>query len=208
MGVFRMRTYQHGARSESKVCLTFDDGPNPYWTSKVLDLLDRYNVKASFFILGKYAERHPGIVKDIFDRGHTVGNHSYSHPKTPPGDFAKAEAVINNITGEPTRFIRPPHLNASLCRDYGPSNVQVINSDVFPQDYQSQAQNIIDFVEKNTKNGSIILLHDGSQREPELKTRPEQMFTALPRIIEILQNKEFKLVNLDELKLEQNGNQT
>jgi len=206
-----MKSYQHSSRSENKVCLTFDDGPNPYWTGKVLDLLERYNVKASFFVLGKYAERHPGIVKDIFDRGHTVGNHSYSHPKTPPGDFAKAEVVISDIIEEPTRFIRPPHLNVSLCRGYGPAEdekVKVINSDVFPQDYQSQAQNIIDFVEKNTKNGSIILLHDGSQGEPELETRPEQMFTALPRIIEILQNKGFKLVNLNELKLEQNGNQT
>lgn len=97
--------YQHGDRSERKIALTFDDGPNPYATPQVIDILRRYNVRASFFLIGKWVEKYPEFVKSLLANGHLVGNHTYSHQQ---GDFYEAEHVIAPLTGMPVEFLRPP----------------------------------------------------------------------------------------------------
>lgn len=127
--------YKNGNRNANKIALTFDDGPNPFWTRKILDVLEKYSIKANFFILGKWAEKYPGIVKETFNRGHLIGNHSYSHPKKGYADFEKAEEIIFNITGVHTRFIRPPYNNVASCSCYGPAirgDIKIINNDVIP----------------------------------------------------------------------------
>lgn len=197
-----LNSYENGDRDINKIALTFDDGPNPFWTEKVLDVLDKYNIKANFFILGKHAERYKDIVKKEFNKGHLLGNHSYSHPGKGIGDFEKAEEIIFNIIGEHTRFIRPPYNNTNLCDNYNPAineEVKIINNDIIPCDWNSKSEDIIDRVIQSTKNGSIILLHDGSQREDEIEYRPQEMFKALPAIIEELKNKNFEFVKLDNL---------
>ena len=196
--------YDHADRNNNKIALTFDDGPNQFWTKKVLDVLDKYNVKANFFVLGKWAEKNPEIVKEAFERGHLIGNHSYSHPKSGEGDFEKAEEIIFNIIKEHTKFIRPPYHAISLCQNYSPvldGKVKIINNDVIPGDWQYNSEIILAAIEKQTQNGSIILLHDGSQREEEIETRPAEMFKSLPEILERLKQK-FEIVRLDELTFE------
>jgi peptidoglycan/xylan/chitin deacetylase (PgdA/CDA1 family) len=191
----------HANRTSNKIALTFDDGPNPFYTWKILDVLDEYGIKANFFILGMCAEIYPDILKDIFERGHLVGNHSYSHSKE-SGDFKKSENVISKITGEGTKFIRPPYLDALLCSNYEPAasgRTKVINTDVFPLDHENKADYIFDFVAGKTQNGSIILLHDGSRRMKERETRPAEMFAALPKIIEFLKDKFVFFSRLDEM---------
>src|SRR5258706_6086879 len=113
--------YKSGNRDINKVALTFDDGPNPFYTLKILDILDSYNIKGNFFILGKWAEKYPNIVQEIFTRGHLIGNHTYSHPSIGNGDFEKAEKVIQNIIGVQTNFIRAPYFHTHLCRNYPPA---------------------------------------------------------------------------------------
>jgi peptidoglycan/xylan/chitin deacetylase (PgdA/CDA1 family) len=192
--------YEHGNRKENKIAITFDDGPNPFWTRKILDVLDEYNVKANFFVLGKWAEKHPNILKETFEKGHLIGNHTYSHPKEGIGDFEKAEEIIFRITGEHTKFIRAPYFNTMLCNNYVPAmceEVKIIGADVFPLDWKSKSEEIEKRVGEKTQNGSIVFLHDGSHREEELKNRPSEMFKALPKIIEKLKEK-FKIVRLDE----------
>ena len=200
----QLNSYENGDRNINKIALTFDDGPNPFWTEKILDVLDKYNIKANFFILGKHAERYKNIVKKEFSKGHLLGNHTYSHPGEGIGDFEKAEDIIFNIILEHTRFIRPPYNNTNLCNYYNPAvkgEVKIINNDVIPRDWNSRSDDIIDRVLQSAKNGSIILLHDGSQREEEIEFRPQEMFKALPVIIEELKKKNFELVRLDELIL-------
>jgi len=193
--------YEHGKRNRNEIALTFDDGPNPFWTIKITDLLEKHGVKGNFFVLGKRAEEYEGIVKEIFIRGHLIGNHSYSHPKEGHGDFEKAEEIIFNIIGEHTKFIRPPYLLANLCNNYKPAinkEVKIINCDVFPHDHKSSAEIIKKIIEKQTKNGSIIGLHDGSRKDEELKNRPTELFKVLPGILENLKAR-FKIVRLDEI---------
>ncbi len=193
--------YKHGDRNSNKIALTFDDGPNPFWTRKILDILEKYGVKGNFFVLGKWAEKYPEIIRETFDSGHLIGNHTCSHPKTGYGDFEKAEEIIFDIIGEHTKFIRPPHLLVNLCENYPPAVngvVKIINCDVFPEDYKNEADYTKRFVEEKTQSGSIIGIHDGSQREEELENRPSEMFKALPEIIEKLKQK-FEFVTLDKL---------
>lgn len=190
----------HANRKQNKIALTFDDGPNPFWTEKVLDVLDKYKVKANFFVLGKWAEVYPEIVKKIHNRGHLIANHGYSHSKE-IGDFEKAEKIIFKIIGEHTEFVRPPYLDSGLCANYAlveSGRARIIGADVFPRDYKHRAAEIIDFVAENAQNGSIVLLHDGSNHEENLKDRPAEMFAALPEMIGKLQDK-FEFARLDKM---------
>jgi peptidoglycan-N-acetylglucosamine deacetylase len=191
--------YERGNRELNKIALTFDDGPNPFWTRKVLDVLDQYNAKGNFFVLGMWAEKYSDIVKETFQRGHLIGNHSYSHPNEGCGDFEKSEKMISEIIGEPTQFIRPPYNIVSLCECYKPAiegKVRIINNEVIPQDWQLSSEEILQIIKRDTKNGSIILLHDGSHRENEIENRPSEMFKALPKILTLLKEK-FIIAKLD-----------
>jgi peptidoglycan/xylan/chitin deacetylase (PgdA/CDA1 family) len=201
----KLNIYDNGDRNSNKIAMTFDDGPNPFWTEKILEVLDEYSVKANFFILGKYAEQHKDIVKKIFDRGHLIGNHSYSHLKTGVGEFDKAEEIIFNITGEHTKFIRPPSFLIEPCYNYEPARegkIKIINCDLGSGDWDwnRKSEEILKTIVEKTQNGSIILFHDGSQREEELEYRPTEMFKILPKVIENLK-KRFDIVRLDNLTL-------
>lgn len=198
-------SYEHGDRNINKVALTFDDGPNPFWTRKVLDVLDEHNVRANFFVLGKWAEKYREIVKETSKREHLVGNHSYSHPSIGDGDFKKAEEIIFDIIGLHTKFIRPPYNKVSLCQNYIPAingEVRIINNDVIPADWENNSKIILDVIEKRTQNGSIILLHDGSEKDSELEYRPSEMFKALPEMLSKLKEK-YEIVRLDELTFDE-----
>lgn len=191
--------YEHGDRNDNKVALTFDDGPNPFWTIKILDALDKHNIKANFFLLGKRAEEYKDIVTEIFDRGHLIGNHTYSHSRD-FGDFDKSEKIIFDIIGEHTKFIRPPYFLANLCVNYPPAingEVKIINCDIISEDYKNKAEEIKRIVIGKTQKGSIIGFHDGSHKENELENRPSEMFKALPEILEKLKEK-FEIVRLDQ----------
>jgi len=196
-----LTAYDHGNRNNNKISLTFDDGPNPFWTIKVLDVLDVNNIKGNFFVLGKWAEKYPDILKETFNRGHLIGNHTYSHPEKGDGDFERAEEIIFRIIGTHTNFIRAPHFNTDLCNNYRPAvngEKRIIDSDVVSEDWQNNSEGIRIIINQKVQNGSIILLHDGSEKEEEIKNRPAEMFKALPVIIENLKTK-FQFVRLDEL---------
>lgn len=104
------------AIAQGQVCLTFDDGPHPEVTPRVLALLERYNAKASFFCVGERAKTHPGIVRDIARRGHSVENHSYRHSyafalysvSLLQREVQSAQAIVAAITGRAPQFFRAP----------------------------------------------------------------------------------------------------
>jgi peptidoglycan/xylan/chitin deacetylase (PgdA/CDA1 family) len=196
-----MLVFDHGSRKENKIALTFDDGPNPFWTVKILDLLDEYSTKASFFVLGQNAQKFPDIVKEIHKRGHLICNHTYSHSKEGSFDFEKSEKIIFDIIGVAPDYARAPYLDVNRGADWASGKngaVKFINADVFPHIHWNKKE-IVDFAVERMQNGSIILLHDGSRKEEEWATRPAEMFAALPEIIEKLSVK-FKFVRLDEMK--------
>ncbi len=173
---------------ENKIYLTFDDGPTPVITEWTLDVLKQYDIKATFFCLGKNIEAHPEIYQRILSDGHTVGNHSYSHLsgwKTKNQDYFedinKCQKLLNS------KLFRPPYGRISksqakkLNEDY-----KIIMWNVLSGDYDNKIspekclKNVLD----NTQSGSIIVFHDSNKAEPNLKY-------ALPQAIEILFEKKF-----------------
>ncbi len=99
-----------------QIVLTFDDGPDPEWTPKILDILKQYHVPACFFVVGKLAEEHPDLIRRMWDEGHEIGNHSWDHPdmyrltaEHQKLELTTTERVIQSITGHSTTLFRPPY---------------------------------------------------------------------------------------------------
>lgn len=204
----RLRYYTHGRRDQMKVALTFDDGPNPPRTDQVLEILDSRGARATFFVLGKWVERFPQAFQRIVERGHCVGNHSHLHyPHL--GDYDRAEAVIGNLLGRPTRFLRAHYFNFFTCL-YSPvalaHDMKIVDADVNPADFaKSDPQAIVDAtLEAPTlAGGSIIDLHDGREFDDDARrlASPLPMIEALPAIVDGLIARGFELAGLDEMEL-------
>lgn len=186
----------HGDRNESRVALTFDDGPNPEITTQILEILEQFEVKATFFVIGKFAEEVPDLVRLIDQKGHLVGNHSYSHSS----DFKRCQKVLENILKKPIKYFRLPGINFCL-NDKTLSPKFNIAFDVDSLDHLPiTSDKIYTNVCYNAQNGSIIDFHDGSESVSEWTTRPLEMKKALPRIIPDLKER-FILSRIDAMKL-------
>lgn len=182
-----------------KVAITFDDGPNADYTRKLLAGLKKRGVKATFFVLGQEVEKYPDILEEIWEDGHLIGVHSYEHVNFGQiGDEAavkqieRTQEAIYEVTGEYTGFIRPPYgcwkksLNAKVPM------IEVL-WDVDPLDWATtDADTVAQRILKNTKEGSIILLHDASQ------SSVQAAFT----VIDSLQKDGYEFVTVEELLLE------
>lgn len=182
-----------------KVALTFDDGPNPDYTEELLEGLKERNVTASFFLLGKEAEKFPDIVKKIHEGGHLIGTHSYEHvnlcnltDEAAVEQVDKTNQVILELTGEYPQYIRPPFGCWKENLDYKTTMMEVL-WDVDPRDWATDnssviAARVLDKVQEN----DIILLHDAS----------ESSVKAAFQIIDTLQEQGYVFVTVEELMME------
>lgn len=163
--------------------LTFDDGPIPGVTPWVLDILDLYNVKATFFCVGENVEKYPEIYKEIISRGHKTGNHTYNHKR---GFLNDTMAYISNIDKAArlieSNLFRPPHgdLRISQLRVLR-KKYEIVQWDVISRDYNRDLpkEKVLEIVLKYTRNGSIIVFHDSLKAE-------ENMKYAMPKALEML----------------------
>lgn len=201
--------YHQGAGGEHQVAITFDDGPDPEWTPKILDILKAANVKAAFFLVGVEAEHYPTLVRRIVDEGHEIGNHTYYHPNLalcgPEHirlELNATQILLETITGRATTLFRPPY-----AADTSPSQVSeltplqiaqdlgylVVLENIDPQDWAKPGADIIlQRVKQQRRDGSIILLHDaGGNRS--------QTVEALPRILNWLHIRGDTVVSLSTL---------
>ncbi len=209
--------YKHGVRTDAKVAITFDDGPNPPQTEQVLSILARANVRATFFLLGKWVDRFPRTVERIIAAGHLVGNHGYSGQGR-LGDYDAAEAVIAHIAGQPCRYLRPHTLNYGAYFQSAIAHLperRVIAVEIDSGDWKTTPANaplftsdeIVGRVLNNPAlgSGSIILFHDGAESEDASIRilRPQPMIAALPRIIEAINAIGLIPVRLDEMELDE-----
>ncbi|MBR9702653.1 polysaccharide deacetylase family protein [Candidatus Woesearchaeota archaeon] len=157
------------------VYLTFDDGP-VLLTSDVLDVLDFYNVSATFFLLGSQVKEFPSLTSRIAE-DHTIGVHSYSHNLfTSSKDIADSITIIENFTGVVPSLFRPPYgfHPPWLLSSAKNLNLTVVMWSSFPRDYAMKKEVIVERVTTKMKPGAIICLHDTS----------EETLKALPEIIE------------------------
>ena len=182
--------------TENTIYLTFDDGPTPEITEKVLEILDKNQIKATFFCIGDNVRKHPEIVQKIISKQHSVGNHTYSHLKgwnTPTKTYiSNTEAcrmkLNSQFTIQNSQIFRPPYGKISPWQSYKLRKLgyKIIMWDVVSKDYDESisAEMCYENVIKNVSSGSIIVFHDS------LKAK-ENMFNSLEKTIETLKNKGF-----------------
>jgi peptidoglycan/xylan/chitin deacetylase (PgdA/CDA1 family) len=166
-----------GPRRSGAVCLTFDDGPDPEATPRVLDVLAHAGVPATFFVIGREAERHPDLVRRMAAEGHAVGSHSYSHParedltsRELTDEAARGAGVVAGILGKPPPLYRPPRgkvTAADLWRLWRAGLTTVLwNAD--PKDFsRPTADEVRDwFRARPLRGGDLVLLHDTCPHAP------------------------------------------
>jgi len=149
---------------EKCVYLTFDDGPVPELTPWVLDVLDRYHIKATFFCVGDNVRKYPDIYRMILERGHRVGNHTFNHIQ---GICFQSKNYLKNVEKAAgwiqSDLFRPPHGHMRLHQlQHLRKAYRIIMWDVVTRDYSPHmtAQGVTNVVKKYTRNGSIIVFHD------------------------------------------------
>lgn len=183
---------------EKRVAITFDDGPNPDYTAKLLEGLKERGVSATFFLLGVEIEESPELVEQMYEEGHLIGNHSYQHvnlcnltDEKAIEQVVKTNELIEAITGERPQFIRPPFGSWKKNLDYETTMIEVL-WDVDPLDWNtSNTDVVVKRVLKSVEDGDIILLHDASQSSVD----------AALQIIDQLQKEGYLFVTVDELIL-------
>lgn len=168
------------------VYITFDDGPTPDVTEQILDVLDKYSVKASFFCCGQNADANPELLKKIADEGHTIGYHSYSHKdimKTKPSEWL-ADVERKSAVSD-TKLFRPPY-GRILFRHYRrlKSKYKFVFWDVMSYDYDvtRSPESIMSLLEKSVREGSVVVFHDKGKCK-------ENTLAVLPQFIELMKSK-------------------
>jgi peptidoglycan/xylan/chitin deacetylase (PgdA/CDA1 family) len=192
----------HGSRKLPEVALTFDDGPNSKATPQILDILKKYDVKATFFVLGKFIEKNKGIISREAQEGHVIGNHTYTHASGLITDsnkikreLTKTNDLIKKYAEQNVKYFRPPFgfeswrfLNEAENLGY---TIILWNRDAGDWNHKT-GKDIASKILKYSSNGTIILLHDGGASR-------EAVINALPVVIEGLKKKGFKFVTIDEM---------
>ena len=194
-----------GDRAARCVYLTFDDGPIPEVTPWVLDTLDRYGIKATFFVVGDNIRRHPDLYRQLLLRGHAVGNHTCHHLRgrcsasdTYHDDVLHCQHLMRqhqpaDAPGTVTTLFRPPHGFVALGqqRRLEHEGMQLVQWDIVTRDYnpRNTPRRILAVVRRYVRPGSIITFHDSLRSEPRLRQ-------ALPAVIDHLQHEGYEFRTL------------
>jgi len=168
------------ARRPDELALTFDDGPNPAWTPRLLDILATHGVRATFFMVGRFVQAEPALVRRVAEEGHLIGNHSWSHPnlaRTPASrvveELTRTCEALEQRLGKPVRFFRPPYgarrpFVLRTARDLGmtPVTWNAMTTDWSDPSADRIAEQLKSKIETNRRRGwaSNIVLHDGGNR--------------------------------------------
>jgi peptidoglycan/xylan/chitin deacetylase (PgdA/CDA1 family) len=176
---FYFDVFCRGLSTEKRIALTFDDGPDALNTPKILEILDKHQVKATFFIIGNKAEKHQDLLQQIISKGHEIGNHSYSHAfwfdlyrrKKMEQDLQKAEDVIMNITGRKTVLFRPPYgvTTPVLAKVVKKLGYKAIGWSVRTYDTViKEGDKIKERISDRLHPGAVILMHDDREITAEV----------------------------------------
>jgi len=188
-----------GGAEPKRIALTFDDGPHPTYTEKLLDGLKERGVKATFFVTGEHAELHPELILRMKEEGHLIGNHTYSHLQLRSNnrdkfvsELQKTNEIISSITGEEVFYVRPPYgsWDKALEKEL---NLFPVLWTIDPTDWSClNAETVTRRVLKKAKENAIILLHDYYQTSVE----------AALMIVDQLSREGYEFVTVDELLME------
>jgi peptidoglycan-N-acetylglucosamine deacetylase len=197
----------HWVPTDQKVvALTYDDGPHPVYTPQLVKILDKYNVKATFFMIGREMDKYPDIVRDVARRGHVIANHTYTHPNDIKADTASqiireldmCEQVIERLTGKRAHLFRPPKglIDGTVFTVAQEEGYRTILWTVCADHRDAPTPELMaQRVVKHIRPGAIILAHDGT-----FYSRWRDV-AATPLIIEALRKKGYRFVTVPELML-------
>jgi peptidoglycan/xylan/chitin deacetylase (PgdA/CDA1 family) len=177
------------ARPAGVVYLTFDDGPTPTWTPRVLDLLARYRARATFFVVGRSAATWPELVRRAYAAGHGVGNHTWSHRRLTGlrgralvAEVGATSAVIGRATGARPRCLRPPYgtVDAASAYQARALGLRLTMWDVDPYDWRRPGAGVIaGRVLGRVRSGDVVLLHDGGGDRSQTVAALRQVLASL-----------------------------
>ncbi len=186
---------------KKQVALSFDAAWGNEQTDQLLDILDKYNVKCTFFLVGDWVDKYAESVKKIADKGHDVGNHSNTHPymtklstSDMTGQIEACNEKIKKITGNTTTLFRAPYgdYNNDVVKSVKGCNMYCVQWDVDSLDWKDPSpEQITKNVVSKIKNGSIILMHNGAKNTPQ----------ALPMVIEGIKNAGYEIVPISQILL-------
>jgi peptidoglycan/xylan/chitin deacetylase (PgdA/CDA1 family) len=194
--------------SSSKIAFTFDDGPNPLYTPKLLDLLKMNNIKATFFVVGSKAEKYPELIARMQEEGHLVGIHNYVHksnwvmfPWEIRNDLRKSASIIEKITGKRPMYYRPPWGLITLFDFLLMKQYKIILWSKMAEDWRSKggSEKVEKRLLKNIKNGEIILLHDCGETLGADVDAPTNTINALKTVFKEISSRGMTGVRIDEL---------
>ena len=186
---YKCKKHLHHPAAGKTLYLTFDDGPDPRYTPQLLDLLEQYQIPASFFVVAQSAQANPALIARMKRSGHVVGLHSLSHkngliqpPISARRDFSRSVAILQQC-GIPPRYFRPPwgHWNAMTAAQAYSRGIQPMMWDVMAEDWRGDttAQEIAHKLLTRTFDGAVICLHDGRGKN----NAPARTIAALRQVL-------------------------
>lgn len=205
--IFGFRVFRRGT-GINDFALTFDDGPDPVYTPRLLDLLEQYNMKATFFLVGSHAEKHPDIVKRMHSDGHLIGIHNYIHksnwfmrPVTVRRQVKRTDEIIYSITGERSHYYRPPWGIVNLFDFAKNTGCRIILWSSMFNDWRSKigADKLTQRMLAKLNGGEVMLLHDCGTTVGANPDAPEQMLIALERVLKVAEEKGMKSIRIDDM---------
>lgn len=200
----------HAETQRKIIALTFDDGPYPPYTQKLLKVLAEKNVKATFFMVGENASAHPELVREVQNAGHQIALHAGYHQdllklssEAVRDNIAFGKNTLENITGTPIHYMRPPHgfKDWSVMSEIASAGLQATNWSVIPRDWTNPgAEKIAERVIEKAQPGAIVLLHDGDS--PKKQAPRDQTVEAVGIIIDTLRAQGYEFVTVEEIEKE------
>lgn len=197
---YHVKAFCHNPlETEKKIAITFDDGPTPF-TLEILELLKKYNAKATFFCIGKNIEKHPEIIQKVIEYGHLVGNHSYSHSKffdfynagKITAEIQQTDVLLEKFTVKKINFFRPPYgvTTPSIRRALEKTGHKVIGWNIRSLDGGTKNQELIlNRILNRVSPGGIVLLHDTGSHS----------VLVLEQFLQFLQQNNYQVVSIEEL---------
>ncbi len=189
------------------LALTYDDGPSEAWTPRLLEVLARHDVRATFFMVGRHAAERPQIARAVAEAGHVIGNHTQTHPNLIFCSGAQVRAqldecdrVLTAVVGEHSRLFRPPFggrrpdvLSTARAHGFVPVMWSVTGYDWNP----GPAEKIEHKIARQVRGGDVILLHDGGHRAPTADR--SATVTATDRLISRYKGEGYRFVTIPEM---------
>ncbi len=202
------RTFARGPRGSKQIALTYDDGPNDPHTLKLLDVLAKHSVRATFFMIGRYVQQRPDIARAVAQAGHVIGNHTFTHPllifkseEQTRKELVDCHQALQDAIGERSTLFRPPFggrrpATLRIARKLG---LQTVMWNVTGYDWNAPPAAVIEKkVARQMRGGDVILLHDGGHRA--MGADRAQTVMATENLIRRYRDQGYEFVTVGEMR--------